>query len=96
MSASIVSRRSNTVAREVGAGVTAILDLDHGVYYQVDAIGTAVWALLEMRPLTIEEMTSEIVAGHEVETEDCRRDVLAFVSEMAAAGLVEVGDGESR
>jgi Coenzyme PQQ synthesis protein D (PqqD) len=93
---SIVSRRSNAVAREVGDGVTAILDLDDGVYYKIDAVGTAVWTLLDPRPLTIEQITHAIVAEREVETEACRRDVLAFVDELAAAGLVEVGDGEHR
>jgi glycosyltransferase involved in cell wall biosynthesis len=92
----IVSRRSNAVAREVGDGVTAILDLDDGVYYKVDAVGTAVWTLLDTRPQTIEQITRAIVTEHEVETEDCRRDVLAFVDEMAAAGLVDIGDGEPR
>lgn len=93
---SIVSRRSNAVARDVGAGVTVILDLDDGVYYRIDAVGAALWTLLEVRPLTIEELTRSIVAEHEVETEGCRRDVLAFIDEMATAGLVEVGDGEVR
>jgi Coenzyme PQQ synthesis protein D (PqqD) len=93
---SIVAPRPNAVAREVGDGVTVILDLDDGVYYKIDAVGTAVWTLLDIRPLTIEEITHAIVAEHEVETEDCRRDVLAFIDEMATAGLVEVGDGEPR
>lgn len=95
-SSSIVSRRSNAVAREVGDGETVILDLNDGVYYRIDVVGTAVWTMLDMRSLTIEEITRAIVGGHEVETEDCRHDVLAFVNEMAAAGLVEVGDGEPR
>jgi hypothetical protein len=93
---SIVSRRSNAVGREVGDGVTAILDLDDGVYYKIDTVGTAVWTLLDRRPLTIDEITHAIVTEHKVKTEDCRRDVLTFVDELTAAGLVEVGDGEHR
>lgn len=93
---SIVSRRSNAVAREVDDGITVILDLDDGVYYKIDAVGTAVWTLLDLRPQTIEEITHAIVTEHGVETEDCRRDVLAFADEMAAAGLVEVHDGKPR
>lgn len=95
-SSSIVSRSLNAASQEVGDGVTVILDLNGEVYYQIDAVGTAVWMLLDMRPLTIEEITRAIVAEHEVGTEDCRRDVLSFINEMAAAGLVEIGDGDPR
>jgi hypothetical protein len=93
---SIVSRRSNAVAREVGEGETVLLDLNDGVYYRIDSVGAAVWGLLEMRSQTIEQITRAIVAERKVETESCRRDVLVFLNEMASAGLVEVGDGESR
>jgi hypothetical protein len=93
-SSSIVSRRSNAVAREVGDGATVLLDLDDGVYYRIDTVGTAVWASLDTRPLTIEQIAYAIITDHEVETDDCRRDVLAFIGEMVAAGLVEVSDGK--
>ena len=93
---SIVSRSSNAIARGVSKDEMVILDLNAGVYYQVNGIGTAAWALLDMRPRTIEEITHAIVEKHNVETEDCRRDILAFVDEMAAAGLVEVSDGDVR
>lgn len=93
---SIVSRCSNAVAREAGDGVTVILDLDDGVYYRINAVGTAVWKLLDSQPLTIEKITREIVTEHDAETEICRRDVMAFVEAMATAGLFEVGEGEPR
>jgi hypothetical protein len=86
----VVSHCVDAASHEMGVGVTVILDLSSGLYYLLDTVGTCVWNLLQEHPCTIEELLNNVADTHEIEPERCRPDILAFVRELAMAGLVEV------
>ncbi len=73
------------------AGEAAILNLQAGVYYGLDAVGARVWHLLQ-EPRTVQDIRDTILMEYEVERDRCERDLLALLQDLAAAGLIEVRD----
>ena len=91
-----VSGRSTVVAAKDQvscdlAGEAAILNLQAGVYYGLDAVGARVWHLLQ-EPRTVQDIRDTILMEYEVERDRCERDLLALLQDLAAAGLIEVRD----
>ena len=70
-------------------GETAILALDTGIYYSIDPIGGRIWSLLQ-EPRTVGEIRDALLERYDVSEEQCERDVLAFLEQMAGAGLVQI------
>lgn len=68
---------------------TVILELDDGVYYGLDDVGSRVWELLK-EPRAVRELRDAVVAEYDVDAERCAADLLGLLSEMAERGLVEV------
>jgi hypothetical protein len=75
-------------------GEVVILDLKSGMYYGLDVVAATIWALIE-RPASLSTIRDAIVSEYDIDAETCDRDVLMFLGEMRAAGLVEVSDAET-
>jgi len=93
---STVSGRSTVVAAKDQvscdlAGEAAILNLQAGVYYGLDAVGARVWHLLQ-EPRAVQDIRETLLMEYEVERDRCERDLLALLQELVAAGLIEVRD----
>jgi hypothetical protein len=91
-----VSGRSTVVAAKDQvscdlAGEAAILNLEAGVYYGLDAVGARVWHLLQ-EPRTVQDIRETLLMEYEVERDRCEPDLLALLQELVAAGLIEVRD----
>jgi hypothetical protein len=89
--ASVVARKTNQVCCDMG-GDWIILNLKSGIYYGIDEVGAMIWALLE-KPMTLTDIRDAILKEYDVEADACERDVLAFIEQIDAAGLVEVRNG---
>jgi len=72
-------------------GETVILNLKSGMYYGLSAVGVSIWNLIQ-EPKAVSEVRDVILAKYDVEPEQCDRDVLALVEELATEGLIEVRD----
>jgi hypothetical protein len=68
---------------------TVILELDDGVYYGLDDVGSRVWELLK-EPRAVRALRDAVLAEYDVDPERCAADLLGLLSEMAERGLVEV------
>ena len=73
-------------------GEVAILNLEAGTYYGLEAVGARIWSLIQ-EPRTIKEIRDVLVSEYEVEPERCERDLVALLQGLADEGLVEVRDG---
>ena len=69
--------------------IVVMMDTDEGKYYEFDAIGARIWTLLE-HPRPVAEMCEVLVGEYDVIHERCCRDVLSFLEEADALGIVEV------
>lgn len=66
-----------------------ILNLATGAYFGLDAVGASVWNLL-LEPTTVVKVRDAIVTEYAVEPERCKQDLLAFLGQLQANGLVHI------
>jgi len=71
------------------SGEAVILNLNSGMYYGIDEIGGVIWTALE-EPRTLEYLREIILGSYQIDKETCDRDVMAFLSDMQSAGLIEI------
>ncbi len=57
--------------------------------YSFNGTGSLIWKLLES-PKTVSELAGDVAREYEVDIERAENDVVEFVGEMKAVGLVEV------
>jgi hypothetical protein len=88
---SVVCVRSGQLASPVGDEM-ALLSLDAGAYYGLNAAGARIWQQLQ-KPIAVEALVQGLLAVYEVEPDTCRRDVLELLERMQQAGLIEVVPG---
>jgi len=72
-------------------GEAAVLNLKTGVYYGLDDIGASIWRMLN-EPRRVDELIDALLGEYEVDREECQRDVIELVGELAVRGLVEIND----
>ncbi len=81
-----LARSESVVFAELGDQVV-MLDTKAGRYYELDAVGTRVWELLEGR-LSMAGLRDALTAEFDVDEETCLNDLSGFLEELAALGLV--------
>lgn len=77
----------NVLFQEVD-GEAVLLSLDEGCYYGLDELGTRIWKLIH-QDLDHDQVVAAMVAEYEVETEQARSDLDAFLSDLRESGLIE-------
>jgi hypothetical protein len=85
---SIVKRIPDQLSCDL-SGKAVILNLNSGMYYGIDEIGALIWAVLE-EPRTVEYLREIIFRSYHVDQETCDRDVIAFLTDMQSADLIEI------
>jgi len=88
---SAVVASSRQVSSDLG-GEAVILHLESGVYYGLNEVGAAIWALLR-EPKAVGEIEQAILTEFDVDAERCQKDVIALLRQFEADGLIEVLDG---
>ena len=91
---SVISGNSTVVAvkQQVSSELddeAVILHLKAGVYYGLDSVGARIWALIQ-EPKTVDEIKDVILSEYDVAADQCKRDVLALLEELAAEDLIEI------
>jgi hypothetical protein len=76
----------SVIAREL-SGETVLLNLESGVYYGLDAVGTRVWQLL-MEGRTIAGICETMVDEYDVAPDVLHGDVIRLVAELRERGIV--------
>jgi hypothetical protein len=81
-----VAVHPSVICREL-SGETVLLNLESGVYYGLDGVGTRVWQLLQ-QGRTIAEVCDVMVEEYDVEQDVVREDVARLVGELGERGIV--------
>lgn len=68
-----------------------LLHTTEGHYYGVNEVGRYIWNLID-EPQRVETITDAVASDFDTTREECRTDVLEFLTEMSEAGLVEIED----
>jgi len=90
---SIVVATKDQVSSDL-AGEVAILHLNAGTYYGLDAMGARIWGLIQ-KPRTVGEIREVLVSEYEVEPARCESDLIALLQRLADEELIEVRDETS-
>lgn len=61
-----------------------------GAMLSLNILGTEIWKLCDGR--TLEEIMAEILSRFEVEEDELRADVTAFLNELAEKGFIQYGE----
>ena len=91
INSSLVRRSPDQVACDMGDEVV-ILDLKSGMYFGLDVVAASIWTVIE-QPASLSAIRDAIMSEYDVDAETCDRDILTFLGQMQAAGLVEVSNG---
>jgi len=84
----------SVIYREL-SGEVVLLNLQSGVYYGLDSVGSRVWQLL-MESRGIEEVCAILLDEYDVDPDTLRADVERLVGELSDKGLVMVASGDPR
>ena len=85
---STVRISDDAVFREID-GEAVVLNLESGIYYGLNAVGTRAWQLIEQFG-TLEPVCAAIVDEFEVDRDQAAHDLTALVADLHARKLVEV------
>ena len=79
----------HVVYREMD-GALVLTSLKAGGFLRLDDIGERIWRALE-RGAGCEAVVVELTEAYDVSSDDCRRDVTAFLDDLAARQFVDLG-----
>ena len=71
-------------------GEAVVLNLDTGIYFGLDAVGTRIWRLLEERK-PLKAVLETLIDEYEAPPDRLQRDLLAFVERLDDKGLLSRG-----
>ena len=84
-------QRREDVPWKVLDDTVIILDLKEGDFFELDEVAARIWNGLD-GVRTIEELARALVDQYGIDIETARSDVIAFVSDLYAKGLVVFAD----
>lgn len=67
----------------------ALLHLVTGTYYGLDPTGTRIWELAQ-EPTAVSELLAALLAEFDVDPEECERDLLYLLENLAGETLIEI------
>lgn len=91
---SIVVRSSAPVSADLGDEETALMHIDQGHYYGLNAVASDIWALLET-PRRVSDLLDNLLEAYEVTPETCRSELLAYLDKLAEYDLLSVVDASA-
>jgi hypothetical protein len=78
----------NQVWTDLGNEI-AILNLDSGIYYGLNEVGSDVWKFIS-EPRTVLQIHGHIQTQYEVDPDRSYRDLVALLKQLAEAGLIKL------
>jgi hypothetical protein len=76
------------------SGEAVVLNMKSGMYYGMGDVGALIWGSLD-QPRTFADLRELILQEYEVAAEACEQDLIAFLTELESAGLVEITNGKA-
>ncbi len=86
--ASRVHIADEVVFRDLEGGAV-LLNLESGVYFGLDPVGTRIWQLLREHG-GLEEVLTRLLEEYEVERAQGEKDLLDLVVKLSRNGLIEI------
>jgi hypothetical protein len=71
---------------------SVVLGVAKGVYFGLDEVAARIWDLLQT-PVRAADIRDAIVSEYEVDAPTCERDLVVFLTDLEAQGMIDVVDG---
>ncbi|MBF0543920.1 MAG: PqqD family protein [Candidatus Riflebacteria bacterium] len=65
-----------------------LLDIERSRYYETNTLGAFIWEMLA-KPHSITELVEKVVSRFRVDYEQCRCDIMKFLEDLNAGGLIK-------
>lgn len=85
---SVVVRSPEQVSGDLD-GKVVLLSIENGEYYNMNEVGSRIWALLE-NPMTVAELVGHLTDEFEISAEVCQQEALAFLEQLNKDKLLQV------
>lgn len=66
-----------------------MMSIEKGEYFGLEPIGSRIWELLA-EPIKVSAIIEALLPHFDVDRQTCEQDVLAFLEELHAAGILQV------
>ena len=95
-----ISLHSSVTAKKSVFGTTidddvVLFDPESGSYYGAGIVGNAIWALMS-KPHEVREICEKLLEEFEIDAQTCEKEVVTFLNELDANGLIEVAETSDR
>lgn len=78
----------NVVSREVG-GEFVLLDLESGIYFGLNPVGSRIWQLLDEKPQALSTICDIVEAEFDASRDVIEADAVSLTGELVEQGLIE-------
>jgi len=85
---SVVTQSPDLVGSSIESQ-TALMSVQNGAYYGLDAVGSRIWALIEA-PRCVAAICDSLMAEYQVERTQCEKQALNFLQKLADADLLKI------
>ncbi len=75
-------------------GRVVLLSIENGEYYNMNEVGSRIWALLE-QPITVTALIERLLEEFDVERAICEKEALDFLAQLQRDRLLRVGSKEA-
>jgi Coenzyme PQQ synthesis protein D (PqqD) len=65
-----------------------MMDIDSGLYFDVDAIGGRIWSLLD-EPASLGTICAALAEDYDVDPDTCAQETSEFLGELLEKGLIQ-------
>jgi len=68
-----------------------MMSIEKGQYFGLEPVGSRIWEMIET-PVKVSALIDALLVHYDVDRQTCEQDVLIFLQELHAAGIVQVAD----
>jgi Coenzyme PQQ synthesis protein D (PqqD) len=81
-------KRSHILATTLDDEIV-MMDSEKGMYYNLDPIGSCIWALLDT-PQTLESLCKSLMNDYDIDETTCQLETEVFLHSLAERGLITI------
>ncbi len=75
-------------------GKVVLLSIENGEYYNMNKVGSRIWALLE-KPQSVAGLIDRLLQEFEIDRAPCEQEVLTFLGQLQSDKLLKLVPGET-
>jgi Coenzyme PQQ synthesis protein D (PqqD) len=87
----VVHRDPDVIAAEADRDLVMV-SIANGLYYGVSDVAREIWEAIE-RPKKVSDLVDDLAGTFNIDRTTCEQEILSFLEDLRAEGLLKVSDG---